>query len=493
MSTRRKFANGAAVLASGKMIVQASGLVRTVIVASIIGTANMGIAATFILTIGFLEAISAVSGDKLLIQDREGDTERMQGSVQAVQAIRAVLISIAIFLAADPVARLFGAPQAVDMYRLLALVPLIRGIQHLDQKRRQREMRYLHDTIVTTVPAVLMLIAAYPVSVWLGDYRAVMALLLFGACAQTLGSHLMAERRFAFAWDRDHVYRVFMFGWPLTVNGLLLFVILQGDSFLIGSGQRLFGSAYTHDDLGIYAIAVTLAMAPTGAVASISTALMLSLLSRAQDNAPMFERRYRLCIAGLTVASSAIAPLLIVAGPALVRITPRFGDQYAPIVQVLGILAAMQAFKMIRVAPTLAAMSRGDTKTLMATNLIRVASFAGALAAVMNSAPLAWIALSALAGEVMALAYAFIRLRRVHAVPLGASLPSVSLTTSVMLVAGAVFLLLAHSSDFVIILAGVALSGAAAAGNALALKPTRDELRSVLRRVQGQMPVRTVA
>lgn len=308
MSVRQKFASGAMILAGGKAVTQAASLGRTVIVAGIIGTANMGIAATFTLTIGFLESISAVSGDKLLVQDREGDSERMQGSVQSVQVVRAIILAVAIFLLAAPMAALFGAPQATDAYRALAVIPLLRGFQHLDQKRRHREMRYFRDTVATTLPAVLMLAAAYPVAVWLGDYRAVLGLLVFGSVTQTLATHLLSERRFRLGWDRSHVSRVFRFGWPLTVNGLLMFVILQGDNFVIGSGAQLFGSSYTLDDLGVYFVAVTLAMAPTAAVASISSALMLSLLSRVQDQPAAFLRRYRLSIAGLCVLAAAISP-----------------------------------------------------------------------------------------------------------------------------------------------------------------------------------------
>lgn len=480
MSTRKKAAGGAAVLAAGKAVAQASGLVRNVIVAGIIGATNMGVAATFLLTIAFLEAVSAVAGDKFLVQDREGDHERMQASVQSVMLIRAILLALAIFLLAQPIAWLFNAPDAVNAYRLLALVPLLRGLQNLDQKRIQRDMRFMRNTIVTTLPAVVMLVAAYPIAIWMDDYNAVLALLLIGAVAQTIATHALAERRFALAWDPEFVRRAMTFGWPLLINGMLMFVILQGDNFLIGSSERLFGSTYTKADLGVYAVAMILAMAPTGAVASVSSSVMLSLLSRAQDDAVAFERRCRFCVASLCVASSAMSPLLIIGGPAIAVML--YGQDYAGIVQVLGILAAMQALRMIKVGPTLAAMSKGDTRTLMVTNIIRTVAFGGAIAAASVSAPLAWIALSGLVGEIFALAFALVRLRQLHGVPHSATLPGVAIASAGILVSGALYLMLRDSGDVILITVGVLASIFAAGLNTFALASTRDEVLRVLRR-----------
>ena len=62
-----------------------------------------------------------------------------------------------------------------------------------------------------------------------------------------------------------------------------------------------------------------------------------------------------------------------------------------------------------------------------------------------------------------------------------------------MLIAGACFVLLASFGEIVLIFAGVLLAGVAASANALALKPTRDEFRSVLRRIQRHTPVSTAA
>lgn len=480
MSVRKKAAGGAAILAAGKAFTQASGLARNVIVAAIIGAANMGVAATFLLTIAFLEAVSAVAGDKFLVQDREGDNHRLQASVQSVLLVRSILLAGVIFLLAEPIAWLFSTPHAVNAYRLLALVPLLRGLQNLDQKRIQRDMRFLENTIVTTLPALVMLVAAYPVAIWLKDYNAVLVLLLLGALAQTIGTHVMAERAFALAWDREYVARAMKFGWPLLINGVLMFVILQGDNFLIGSGPRLFGSTYTKADLGVYAVAMILAMAPTGAVATIGSSVMLTLLSRVQDEAVAFERRTRLFVAALTVASSAMSPLLIIAGPAIAILL--YGREYADITQVLGIIAAMQALRMIKLGPTLAAMAKGDTRTLMVTNIIRTTAFTGAIYAAILSAPLAWIALAGLIGEVFALAFALVRLRSMHKVPHAASLPGVLIACVAMLISGALFLLLRHSSDVLVIAVGVLASVVAAGLNAVALAPIRDEALRVLRR-----------
>jgi hypothetical protein len=218
---------------------------------------------------------------------------------------------------------------------------------------------------------------------------------------------------------------------------------------------------------------------------------MLSLLSRAQDDAVLFERRCRFCVATLCVASSAMSPLLIIAGPSIAILL--YGHEYAAIVQVLGILAAMQALRMIKVGPTLAAMSKGDTRTLMVTNIIRTLAFAGAIAAASVSAPLAWIALSGLAGEIVALVFALIRLRALHGVPHAATLPGVLIASVGILASGAAFLLLRDSGDITLITDGVLASIAAAALNTFALSSAREEVLRLFHHLHRAAPVRPAA
>ncbi|MEM1329470.1 MAG: oligosaccharide flippase family protein [Planctomycetota bacterium] len=410
MSVRGRFARGAALLLGGKFVGQACTFVRMIIVARLLGEEQMGLAAVFTLTILFLESISTVGADKILVQASDGDSERFQRVAHSVQLIRGLVIGALIAIAAQPLAGLFGQPETAWAFYFVACVPVVRGLQHLDYKRLQREMSYKADTIVETVTQLVLVAAAYPLASLIGDYRTVVILLIGSTLVRTLVTHLVAKRRFGFGWDGELAGRMMGFGWPLMVNGLLMFAILQGDAFLIGTMPQISGAAYSDADLGSYTVAVNFAMAPTAALAAISSKLLLSLLSRAQDDPPAFRRRYLLCVEGLSAAGVLLVLLFVVGGPTLVPLL--YGAGYTAAASVIPLIGAMQALRAVRVAPTLAAMSKGDTKMLMHANLVRVSGFVVAGLFAFRGDPITWIAAAGLGAEFAANLFCCVALRK---------------------------------------------------------------------------------
>src|SRR5581483_3763845 len=138
----------------------------------------------------------------------------------------------------------------------------------------------------------------------------------------------MAERRYAWAWHKEYIKRIVNFGWPLLINGLLMYVIFQGDRFIIGASRRLFShSSYTLADLGVYSVAFGLSMAPTMLVANVSTQLFLPLLSRAQEMKEQFERRYTGCLELVSLVAAVFAvPFILLGGWVVILV---YGTKYA--------------------------------------------------------------------------------------------------------------------------------------------------------------------
>jgi len=82
----------------------------------------------------------------------------------------------------------------------------------------------------------------------------------------------------------------------------------------------------------------------------------------------------------------------------------------------IGWLAGMWALRTVRQSPTLAAMSLGDTRNAMISNIARAVTFAGVLAVAATGHSLSWIAACGFFGELFALAICVIRLQMVHGI-----------------------------------------------------------------------------
>jgi PST family polysaccharide transporter len=152
--------------------------------------------------------------------------------------------------------------------------------------------------------------------------------------------------------------------------------------------------------------------------------MLLPLLSRVQDEPERFLRRYELCVQTVSLVALVVMIPFIVAGGELVTLI--YGPKYAGAGAFIGWFAAMQGVRLLRVAPTLAAMSKADTVNSMVTNLVRTTMLVPAIIAAAMGEPLAWIAAAGFVGEVLAFAAAVRRLIRRQGVPLGLCLRPVA-------------------------------------------------------------------
>ena len=386
----------------GQAATQASSFVRNIVLARLISPADFGIAAILGVTLQMVEMFSNVAGDMLLIQAKDGDWEQLQGTAQLLRAGRGLINGLLILAFAWPAARLFGVPHAAWAFRCLGLLPLIRGLFHLDMSRLQRHFRFGPAVLVDAGANWCATLVAIPIALWLRSYAAMLCALLIQAAVATALSHILAERRYRWAWDRECWMRIASFGWPLMINGILMFGIFEGDRLIIGSAGRLFpANSYTLADLGAYSVAFALTMAPTMFVANVGSSLFLPFLSAMQDDGTMFRQRYGACCQAVCLAGAITSIVFITLGGS--ALTMIYGSKYSAGGTVIGWLGAMWAVRIIRVAPTLAAMALGDSKNAMVSNAARTISLVGMLIAAAMGGGLAWIAIAGLCGEILAL------------------------------------------------------------------------------------------
>ncbi len=405
MTLRRRVLQGAAVLSAGQALSQGLSFVRNIIVARLISPENFGIAATFAITVSLLEMISDLAADKLLIQARDGDGDDLQATAQLWQFTRGVVSAALIAAMAWPMARLFKVPQAQWAFYWLALVPLLRGCVHLDIKRLQRHMRFGPQVLTEVGSQALITAAAWPLAFWLRDYAAMLWLLIAQTGALTVLSHVLAERRYRWRYDREQASRLLSFGWPLLINGILMVAIFQGDRLVVGS-------MYSMRELGIYSAALTLAMAPSMLAGGIVTSILLPTLSAAQDDRPLFLRRYALCVELLALLGGSLAIVFLCLGPLLLG--KLFGQSYAAGGTWLVLLGIAQSARLLRLGPTAAALALGDTQNSMWANVWRLGGLAAALVLGLEHSALIWIPIASLAGELLGLGAALSRLARRH-------------------------------------------------------------------------------
>jgi O-antigen/teichoic acid export membrane protein len=403
-----KLFRGTVILTAGQVAGYGLSFARNIILARLLAKADFGLAAAFGMTVSLLEVAGRMSFGQQVIQSKDGDSNTFQATAHAFQFVFAAAGAFLILCLSYPAAQVFKVPEAAWAFAMLAVVPLARGLEHLDYSRQQRELNYLPAVLCELVPQAMITLAAWPLAVWLGDFSVIVWLMIGKAVLGILMTHLLARRPYRWAWQTDYVKGMWAFGWPLLLTGLLVFASQQADQLVVGAFLSL-------DDLAAYALALSLVSIPWFIVAQVGSSLMLPILSRAQEDPERFRRHYRTCVEFTAVGAVFLTLPLIVAGGQLVTLF--YGPKYVGTGVLMAFLGAASGVRFLRFTPAIASMARADTMNQLYSNVWRGLSLPLAAAAALLGGGVALVAACALVAELVAAVVSVMRLRQRHGVP----------------------------------------------------------------------------
>ena len=394
----------AALLLSGNASISLTTLLRNLLVARLISVEDYGIAATFAISMAIVELASNFGLQQLIVQDRGGDDPGLQSGLHGFNALRGLGSGLLLYLLAGPLAAFLGVPEVAWAYELMALVPVLRGFQHFDVERFKRRMRYGPSITAVLVPAALSVAALWPLAQVFGDWRVMLYAVLAQSVLALVATHLVAERRFAMGLDRAVMGRAMRFGWPLLVNGALLFLVMHGEKLVVG---RELGMA----TLGIFAMGFTLTLTPGLVLARSAQAFFLPQLSSLQDEGEAFDRMAATAMQASILSGLLVAAAVAVVGPPFVAIV--LGEKFAALVPLLAWLGVLQAVRGFKGGPATVALARGHTANPMIANVPRVLAVGISWAMLVEGAGLLAVIQLAIAAEVagFALSLALVRTR----------------------------------------------------------------------------------
>jgi len=429
MSPLRRMAFGTGVLIFGQITGQALGLIRNVLVARLISPDDFGVAATFVVSMALLEMAANMSIDRLLVQAPDGNEREFQSTAHTVQALRGVLVSLAMLLMAYPFAYLFGIPEALWGFQLIALAPLIKGFAHLDPKRFHREYRFGRDVVCELVPQAAALLLLWPLSMFIRDYALMLYILIAQAVCLMLMTHMLSRTPYRWAWNKPILMRFLSFGWPLMLNGVVLFALAQGDRVIVGAN-------YDMAVLGAYSAAAIIAMSVTTMFAKVSSNIFLPMLSKVQDDKDRFQALYSAILSLMALLSAAIGVCFILNGDWLIALL--YGEEYALASTIIKWFAVAHAFRLLKAMVIFASFALADARTALIANLATIVGLPLAFLVAYAQGDIVWLVLCVALSDAFALLIAMGRMRRRHGVALMRSLRPTAVVSGVLLVALAV-------------------------------------------------------
>ncbi|MFO0933338.1 MAG: oligosaccharide flippase family protein [Planctomycetota bacterium] len=417
----------ATLVLSGQVAAQGLGLARNIVLARLLGPADMGVAATIGLLLSFLEALGDAGTDRLLVQAEDGDDPRLQAAAHTAAVGRGAGLALLAGALGLPLAGAFEVRDQAWGYLLVAAILVVRGFAHLDVRRYQRTFRFGPGARVDVWASALALAAAAPIALWRRDFSAVLLAMLVQSCAATALSHVAAERPYALSADRARLRRLAAFGLPLALNGALFFAFLQGDRVLLVLSA-------TKADVGRFGAAFALGVLPTVLLARVTQNLALPFLSAARGPGEL-DARARAVGAAVGAASTLFGAGF--AGLGGVVVAGLYGAAFRPDAALAVAVAAGAVMRLLREGPVAAALSRADAGSVLRSNVVRLSGLALGVGVALLGGGAAPIVGAAAAGEAVALGHAALRLRRHGIAPATVLAPAVPAVGG--LAAGAAF------------------------------------------------------
>lgn len=375
------------------MVAQACALLRYAALARILGPQQLGLAAIIVLTGQFFDSLTDAGTDRFLIQDQHGHGTAAFRLVELVAAMRGVAMAVMIVLLAGPVAEFAHAPEVVDALRVFAIIPLIGGFTNYDFRAAQRDHDFLPEARLMAASEFAGLVATISAGLLLRNFTAILYGLATRALVAVVLSHVVARRHYAVGYDAELAGRLWRFGAPLMINGLLLFAATQSDRVII---SRTLGVT----ELGRYSVVLLPILYPSATLLKYLATLYLPLLSGARHEPTAFSQVGR-NFSGLSFALSAglAVGFALVAPPVLPIIFGKGFSQSSTVVALVGVLLSL---RLVKVAPTTAALAMGATTIPPLNNVLRLTGIACAILGVQTIGGLAGIVTGLIVGEIVA-------------------------------------------------------------------------------------------
>src|SRR5262249_21314789 len=154
---------------------------------------------------------------------------------------------------------------------------------------------------------------------------------------------------------------------------ILLYVVMQGDRFLVGSARTLSQIAgnwldaawqgvrvFDKTDLALFSIAVSITLIPTTLIGRVIGNMVFPALSRNQSDPARFQRVYAACAVVKSVAGTAAAVFFIFAGASATALI--YTDSYRGVGAFIGWLGVIQALRVLRGSIQGASLAMGDSQ-----------------------------------------------------------------------------------------------------------------------------------
>jgi O-antigen/teichoic acid export membrane protein len=338
-------------------------------VARLIGPDSYGVMAFALVVMSALTQLSRLGIDAALIQREDDDVDAYLDTAWVMQNARGMLVAVVLFVSAPLAAGFFDEPQLTPVLRVLALSPLLSGLQNPGLMYLKKDLRFDKQFVYTLSGTVFYVIVA--VSYALAT-RSVWAL-VFGLVAsdfvRLVVSYLVDNYRPWPRFDPALARELFGYGRWIFASGVVLFLIMQGDDAFVG---WYLGGAV----LAFYQLAYRVSNAPATEVTQTISSVVFPTYAKMQSDDRQLRDGFFKTVQLTTFVSFPVAVGIAAVAPTFVETF--LTEQWAAMVPLIQLLAAWGLLRSLgaTTGPLFQAIGKPDVPTkIQFGKLLIIAAF----------------------------------------------------------------------------------------------------------------------
>lgn len=339
-------------------------MVSSVVLAGMLLKSDYGVMALVGAVLSGLQMFSDLGIGPAIVQSKREVDRTYLNTAWTIQIVRSVGLFLAATALAWPMARFYGEPGLVGLLPFAALSVLVSGFNSTSWFTADRRLAVFKLVLIDLVAQVAAIVTMV---VWARISPSPYALgagAIVGNSVKMLASHWALEGWIdRIGWDRTSYRELMHFGRWIFFSTAVTFLWYQADRLAVG---KLF----TVSTLGVYWIALQLARMPIDVITKLTGVVLFPMLSIAhRDDTETLRSQFYLA------RQIMLPPALCVAG-AIALFSPPFfllayKEAFHDAAWITPAMSLAIWFEILQVATDRVLLSRGDTRGLFVSNLLR--------------------------------------------------------------------------------------------------------------------------
>ncbi len=301
----------------------------SILLARLLLPEDFGLVGMAMVVVGFASLFVDLGTQSAIVREKDV-TDTLLDSVFWLNAVLGILVAVAMFLAAEPVARFFGRDELVSIVKILAVISLMSSLQAVHRALLTRKMDFKSLARVEIYSVVAG--AAVAISLALGGYG--VWSLVWQFIVQTflsfVGFWWVSRWRPRMVFSLGEIRRIWSYSINLTGFSIFNYVTRNADNLLIG---KFIGAV----ELGYYSIAYRFLLYPVQNISRVVSRVLMPALSRVQDDNERFGEVYLKTVRYIAFITFPVMVGLFAVADPMVRTL--LGEKWLPAVILIMILA----------------------------------------------------------------------------------------------------------------------------------------------------------